>query len=146
MWGTQITLAEQLTVRFSLHLCYPKLSYHLMTSVFSNHDIQYNMYVNHARDPLFLQECNYIVSNKTWKGPTSFKTQWVLPRQRGGIPSSWNMLTSLCGWTVDNRRGESVQTEKKTKFLTHNYQSQWDIFYCFLQLWPRLKVCILSSW
>lgn len=100
--------------------------------IFSDQDIQYNMYINHCRDPLFLQECNYIVSNKTWKGPTSFKMQCVLPRQQGGIPSSWNMLTSLCGWTVGNRRGKSVETDKKTKYLTHKYQRHWDICNCFL--------------
>lgn len=71
-------------------------------------------HVNHSKDPLFLKECNYILSNKTWKGPTSFKMQCALPRQQGGIPSSRNMLTSLCGRSMGNRRGEeSVETQKK---------------------------------
>lgn len=59
-------------------------------------------HINHSGNLLFLQECNYILSNKTWKGSTSFKMHCVLPRQQEGIPSSWEMLTSLCGRTMDS--------------------------------------------
>lgn len=85
-------------------------AYHLKCLSAPWYSIQH---VNHSRDQLFLQECNYILSNKTWKGPTSFKMQCVLPRRQGGIPSSWNMLTSLCGRTMGNRRRRVLKQGKK---------------------------------
>lgn len=71
--------------------------------------------INHSRDLLFFQECNYILSNKTWKSPTRFKTQCVHSGEQEGIPSSQNMLTSQCGWTMGFWQ-DSTESSKAISF------------------------------
>lgn len=71
------------------------------------------LHVNHSLDLLFLQECNYVLSNKTWKDPTSFKTQCVLLRQQER--NSKQLENANIPTRVNHRQEDRLFRQKKKK-------------------------------
>lgn len=63
--------------------------------------------------------------------------QCVLPRQQGGIPTSRNMLTSLCGWTRGSRR--VLKQEKDNKLKQRKSKEIHSCLLVFVTMFQALK-------